>query len=72
MVSASTAQKKRVTTDKKYAQNVTKRGLISAELAEKKPKKLPVGPLMLGFFLFVVVGSSLLQIFKTAGSADKR
>jgi hypothetical protein len=29
---------------------------------------VPVGPMMLGFFLFVVIGSALLQIIRTATS----
>lgn len=51
----------------KFQQNVFKRGAVDTSTS-KKDKKLPVGPLMLGFFLFVVVGSALLQIIRTATS----
>lgn len=47
-----------------YASRVHKRG--SEPVEKKKASKLPVGPVMLGFFLFVVVGSALLQIIRTA------
>eukprot|EP00197_Chlamydomonas_leiostraca_P006252 CAMPEP_0202862566 /NCGR_PEP_ID=MMETSP1391-20130828/3560_1 /ASSEMBLY_ACC=CAM_ASM_000867 /TAXON_ID=1034604 /ORGANISM="Chlamydomonas leiostraca, Strain SAG 11-49" /LENGTH=68 /DNA_ID=CAMNT_0049542115 /DNA_START=132 /DNA_END=338 /DNA_ORIENTATION=+ len=51
----------------KFHQNVHKRGNVSDSTVVKE-KKLPVGPVMLGFFLFVVVGSALLQIIRTATS----
>ena len=35
---------------------------------KKKGTGSNVGPIMLGFFLFVVVGSALLQIIRTATS----
>lgn len=35
---------------------------------EKNKYGFAVGPVMLGFFIFVVIGSSLLQIIKTATS----
>ncbi|KAL1520372.1 hypothetical protein AB1Y20_021959 [Prymnesium parvum] len=63
MVSASSAQKRRVTSDKKMMANVNKRGLVSEEIASRKPKKMPVGPIMLGFFLFVVIGSCKSCVF---------
>lgn len=36
------------------------------ESAKAKKSQLPVGPVVLGFFLFVVVGSALLQIVRSA------
>ena len=38
---------------------------------EKSKSQIPVGPVMLGFFLFVVVGSALLQIIRTATSGER-
>jgi len=50
--------------------NINKRG--SVKLSSKKEKQFTVGPVVLAFFLFVVVGSSLLQIIRQAqsGSAE--
>lgn len=48
-----------------YNANVDKRGQVPASL-NKKEDKFPVGPVLLGFFLFVVVGSALFQILNTA------
>eukprot|EP00891_Asterochloris_glomerata_P009539 jgi/Astpho2/9539/Aster-x0858 len=49
-----------------YSKRIHKRG---EETEEKKTKtSLAVGPIMVGFFLFVVVGSALLQIIRTATS----
>ncbi|GBF97160.1 hypothetical protein Rsub_10347 [Raphidocelis subcapitata] len=58
---------KRVTNAKsgKFHQLVHKRGHVEVE---KKTEKSTVNKLMLGFFLFVVVGSALLQIIRTATS----
>ena len=33
---------------------------------QKQKNKIPVGPVVLGFFIFVVVGSAILQIIQTA------
>lgn len=58
---------KRVTVSKteKYHKNIDKRGKVpKSTLRNKSP--FTVGPIMLGFFLFVVVGSALLQIIRTA------
>ena len=35
---------------------------------QRRKDKLSVGPALLGFFVFVIVGSSLLQVIRTAGS----
>ena len=50
-----------------YHSNVEKRGQVPPSLT-KKEDKFPVGPMLLGFFLFVVVGSALFQILNTATS----
>ena len=53
----------------KHLQKVTKRGVVSDK--KEKKGKAPIGPLMIGFFLFVVVGSSVLQIIQMAGMGGK-
>ncbi|PRP86003.1 hypothetical protein PROFUN_05774 [Planoprotostelium fungivorum] len=45
----------------KFDENVNKRGSV---VTAKKESKTPVGPLVLGILIFVVIGSALLQIFK--------
>ncbi|KAL5055461.1 hypothetical protein RYX36_036143 [Vicia faba] len=40
----------------KFEKNITKRGFVP-ETTVKKGKDYPVGPLVLGFFVFVVIGS---------------
>eukprot|EP00897_Mesotaenium_endlicherianum_P006008 jgi/Mesen1/5435/ME000027S04795 len=54
----------------KFQKNVHKRGLVS-DTTQKKGSKYPVGPLVLGFFVFVVIGSSLFQIIRTAQSGQQ-
>ncbi|XP_050936254.1 uncharacterized protein LOC127144390 [Cucumis melo] len=49
----------------RFEKNILKRGAV-AETATKKGKDYPVGPILLGFFVFVVIGSSLFQIIRTA------
>ncbi|XVE92111.1 hypothetical protein REPUB_Repub01dG0069000 [Reevesia pubescens] len=51
----------------KFEKNITKRGAVP-ETTTKKGKDYPVGPVLLGFFIFVVIGSSLFQIIRTATS----
>ncbi|KHG05378.1 Stress-associated endoplasmic reticulum 2 [Gossypium arboreum] len=41
----------------KFEKNITKRGAVP-ETSTKKGKDYPVGPMLLGFFVFVVIGSS--------------
>ncbi|XP_027339356.1 probable stress-associated endoplasmic reticulum protein [Abrus precatorius] len=48
----------------RFQRNITKRGSENS----KKGYAYPVGPILLGFFIFVVVGSSLFQIIRTATS----
>ncbi|CEO98911.1 unnamed protein product (mitochondrion) [Plasmodiophora brassicae] len=53
----------------KFNQNVTKRGLVkNKSKAESTDNSSPVGPVMLGFFVFVVVGSAVFQIIQSAMS----
>ncbi|XP_068666448.1 uncharacterized protein [Aristolochia californica] len=51
----------------KFQKNIIKRGSVP-ETTVKKGNDYPVGPVMLGFFVFVVIGSSLFQIIRTATS----
>ncbi|XP_057960993.1 uncharacterized protein LOC131153003 [Malania oleifera] len=51
----------------KFQKNIMKRGSVS-ETSTKKGNGYPVGPILLGFFIFVVIGSSLFQIIRTATS----
>jgi len=72
MVTASAAQKKRLAADKKMMENVTKRGMVPDAYTERRQGKLSVGPILLGFFVIVIVGSSLLQVIRQAGSGGDR
>ncbi|MCL7023300.1 hypothetical protein MKW94_015822 [Papaver nudicaule] len=49
----------------RYEKNITKRGFVP-QTTVKKGNDYPVGPIVLGFFVFVVIGSSLFQIIRTA------
>ncbi|XP_022953939.1 probable stress-associated endoplasmic reticulum protein [Cucurbita moschata] len=49
----------------RFESNIRKRGAVP-EKTLKKGKDYPVGPLLLGFFVFVVIGSSLFQMIRTA------
>ncbi|CAK7323294.1 unnamed protein product [Dovyalis caffra] len=51
----------------KFQKNIMKRGSVP-ETTTKKGYDYPVGPILLGFFVFVVIGSSLFQIIRTATS----
>ncbi|CAM8908559.1 hypothetical protein QQ045_010022 [Rhodiola kirilowii] len=51
----------------KFQKNITKRGAVP-ETSTKKGSDYPVGPIVIGFFVFVVIGSSLFQIIRTATS----
>mmetsp|Transcript_17648 Transcript_17648/g.29648 ORF Transcript_17648/g.29648 Transcript_17648/m.29648 type:complete len:83 (-) Transcript_17648:222-470(-) len=55
--------------NEKYAGNVHKRGAVVLG-GNKEKSKMPVGPIMMGFFLFVVVGSSLFQIIRQVTSGQ--
>eukprot|EP00285_Hemiselmis_virescens_P013166 CAMPEP_0173379680 /NCGR_PEP_ID=MMETSP1356-20130122/2523_1 /TAXON_ID=77927 ORGANISM="Hemiselmis virescens, Strain PCC157" /NCGR_SAMPLE_ID=MMETSP1356 /ASSEMBLY_ACC=CAM_ASM_000847 /LENGTH=68 /DNA_ID=CAMNT_0014333055 /DNA_START=44 /DNA_END=250 /DNA_ORIENTATION=+ len=52
----------------RFDTNINKRG--SVQKTSKKEKPFTVGPVVLAFFLFVVVGSSLLQIIRQAQSGQ--
>ncbi|KAJ6934155.1 hypothetical protein NC651_009258 [Populus alba x Populus x berolinensis] len=44
----------------RFDKNISRRGAVP-ETTTKKGKDYPVGPLLLGFFIFVVIGSSALD-----------
>ena len=48
-----------------FDKGITKRGHVP-ETRQKKSKGYPVGPIVLGVFLFVVVGSAIIQIISSA------
>ncbi|CAD2085484.1 ribosome associated membrane protein RAMP4, putative [Plasmodium vinckei] len=44
-----------------FDNNITNRGNVPTSVA-KKGKKYPVGPILLGIFIFIVIGSVVIQI----------
>ncbi|CEG42667.1 stress-associated endoplasmic reticulum protein 2-like [Plasmopara halstedii] len=48
----------------KHLANITKRGQVSQP--KKEDKGYSVGPILFGFFVFVLVGSALVQILQSA------
>eukprot|EP00211_Chloroparvula_japonica_P020192 CAMPEP_0119121378 /NCGR_PEP_ID=MMETSP1310-20130426/2037_1 /TAXON_ID=464262 /ORGANISM="Genus nov. species nov., Strain RCC2339" /LENGTH=66 /DNA_ID=CAMNT_0007110941 /DNA_START=73 /DNA_END=273 /DNA_ORIENTATION=- len=59
---ASQKQRARKLSNKEFAGNIHKRG--TNPVAVKKDEGPAVGPVVLGFILFVVVGSAILQIIR--------
>ncbi|XP_029128420.1 probable stress-associated endoplasmic reticulum protein [Cajanus cajan] len=57
-----------MTTSRRVADRKVARFERNISKKEKKGFAYPVGPIVLGFFIFVVVGSSLFQIIRTATS----
>ncbi|XXG49834.1 hypothetical protein AAC387_Pa02g3898 [Persea americana] len=57
----------------KFEKNITKRGAVPETVA-KKGTDYPVGPVLLGFFVFVVIGSLGLEPMHLAygGGESKR
>ena len=64
-----------------YRKNIDKRGNVPNSITvssnlfnnhtfkiQKKGDKFPVGPALLGFFLFIVIGSAIFQILNMATS----
>ncbi|KAI5061849.1 hypothetical protein GOP47_0022388 [Adiantum capillus-veneris] len=51
----------------KFQKNIHRRGAVP-ETSVKKGSNYPVGPAVLGLFVFIVIGSALLQIIRTASS----
>ncbi|CDW75452.1 UNKNOWN [Stylonychia lemnae] len=51
-----------------YEQNIHKSGETPSSL-RKSEDKIPVGPVVLGLFLFLVVGSALFQVLNASINA---
>ena len=62
-----------------YRKNIDKRGNVPNSISvrnkiyliiklQKKGDRFPVGPALLGFFLFIVIGSAIFQILNMATS----
>jgi hypothetical protein len=47
----------------KFTKNVTKRGNVPIGKASEHDDEFPVSKALIGFFMFVVIGSSVVQIF---------
>lgn len=56
-VTRAHAERRRANAGKVNDNKVTKRGTIEDPSVARRKGKLPLGPLMIGFFLFVVIGS---------------
>lgn len=50
--------------NEKHTKNITKRGQLE-KAAGEKDKQYPVGPWLLGLFVFVVCGSAVFQIIQS-------
>ncbi len=47
-----------------HSKNITRRGMVPSSSGRNTGKT--VGPVVLGFFLFVVAGSAILQVIRVA------
>jgi len=56
----NTSRKLRQKSDK-FHENITKRGKVEVS---KKDEGSSLGPIVIGFLIFVVIGSALLQIIR--------
>ena len=56
------SQRMKVATEK-HSKNIVKRGKVT--VTNKEDNKTPVGPWLLGLFLFVVCGSAVFQIIQS-------
>jgi hypothetical protein len=55
----------------KFDGNITKRGSVPVGKAAKHEEVFPVSKGLIAFFMIVVVGSSLVQVFNLFGSVNK-
>jgi hypothetical protein len=53
----------------KFDKNITKRGNVSVGKAAEHEDDFPVSKTLIAFFLFVVVGSSIVGMFNMFGKA---
>lgn len=51
---------------REHAKNINRRGIVPASDRQAAKKGFTVGPMLLALFLFVVVGSAVLQIISQA------
>lgn len=58
------AQQRRKIANDKMAKNVTARGTVPKTLKPSE-EKYPVGPWLLGLFIFVVCGSAIFEIIQS-------
>ncbi|CAJ1954151.1 unnamed protein product [Cylindrotheca closterium] len=55
--------------NKKFDKNITKRGNVPAGKAAEKEDDPPASRALIYFFMFVVIGSSVVQIFNLFGKS---
>ena len=48
----------------KFNKNIEKRGNVPAKKSTDEEEEKPMNPLMIGMFVFLVVGSSLVQVMR--------
>ena len=58
----TTMQKRLKVKQQQFEKNITKRGMVESH---SDKNGLGVGPYVIAFFIFVVVGSAILQIIRT-------
>lgn len=44
--------------------NITRRGKVKPSLKKDASSAYPAGPILLGFLIFVVIGSAVFQLFR--------
>jgi len=49
----------------KFDRNIRHRGNVASSEREKNKSRYPVGPAAMALFLFIVIGSAILQIVQT-------
>jgi Ribosome associated membrane protein RAMP4 len=55
-----------------FEKNITKRGNVALGKAEKHTEERPISKILIVFFLVVVVGSSLVQVFNLFGKSPAK
>lgn len=61
----STSRKTRLKSEK-YNANITKRGNVPVGAISRREAGSNLGPIMLGFLVFVVLGSTIFQIIRNS------
>jgi hypothetical protein len=58
--------------NKKFDKNITKRGNVDpGKVAEREEDGSRINPYLIGFFMVIVFGSSLVQVFNLFGGTPK-